>query len=136
MTRVLMIDGNRKLTESVGRQCLEQNISIRMADTFCEGVCQLLEIPVSLILVHSDLAHLPGAELGRLFETVAPGVPVIVRVEAGQGMDEQVRFELHGFRVVREPFDVADLLVKGERPPHRVAPSPAVAAVAVEAACS
>jgi hypothetical protein len=86
MTRVLMIDGNRKLTESVGRQCLEQNIAIRMADTFCEGVRQLLEIPVSLILVHSDLARLPGAELGRLFETVAPGVPVVVRVEAGQGI--------------------------------------------------
>ncbi len=136
MTRVLMIDGNRKLTESVGRQCLEQNISIRMVDTFCEGVRQLLEIPVSLILVHSDLAHLPGAELGRLFEAVAPGVPVVVRVEAGQGMDEQVRFELHGFRVVREPFDVLDLLVKGERPARVVSPSPAMAAAAIEAACS
>lgn len=136
MTRVLMIDGDRKLTESVGRQCLEQNIAIRMADTFCEGVRQLLEIPVSLILVHSDLAHLPGAELGRLFETVAPGVPVVVRVEAGQGMDEQVRFELQGFRVVREPFDVLDLLVKGERPARVVMPSPAMAAAAIEAACS
>ena len=82
MTRVLMIDGNRKLTESVGRQCLEQNIAVRMADTFCEGVRQLLEIPVSLILVHSDLAQLPGAEMGRLFDTVAHGVPVVVRVEA------------------------------------------------------
>ena len=136
MTRVLMIDGNRKLTESVGRQCLAQNIPIRMADIFCEGVRQLLEIPVSLILVHSDLAQLPGAEMGRLFDTVAPGVPVVVRVEAGQGMDEQVRFELHGFRVVREPFDVLDLLVKGERPARVVLPSPAMAAAAIEAACS
>jgi hypothetical protein len=50
-------------------------------------------------------------------------------------MDEQVGFELHGFRVVREPFDVADLVVKGERPARRVAPSPNVAAAAVEAAC-
>src|SRR5260370_42712225 len=99
MTRVLMIDGNRKLTESVGRQCLEQNIAIRMAHTFCEGVRQLLEIPVSLILVHSDLVHLAGAELGRLFETVAPGVPVAWRVEAGQGMVYAGRFELDGLRV-------------------------------------
>ena len=27
-------------------------------------------------------------------------------------MDEQVRYELHGFRVVREPFDVLELLAK------------------------
>lgn len=136
MTRVLMIDGNRKLTESVGRQCLEQSIAIRMADTLCEGVRLLLEIPVSLVLLHSDLAHLSGAELARLFETIAPGVPVVVRVEIGQGMDEQVRFELHGFRVVREPFDVLDLLVKAEGSARVVSPGPAVAAAAVQAACS
>jgi len=51
-------------------------------------------------------------------------------------MDEQVRFELHGFRVVREPFDVLDLLVKGERPARVVSPSPAMAAAAIEAVCS
>ena len=136
MTRVLMIDGNRKMTETVGRQFLEQGIAIRMADTFCEGVRQLLEIPVSLVLVHAGLAHLQGAELARLFDAVAPGVPVVVRVETGQGMDEQVKFELHGFRVVREPFDVLDLLVKAEGPERAVRADPSVAAAAVEAACS
>jgi hypothetical protein len=79
--------------------------------------------------------HRSGAELARLFDTVAPGVPVVIRVDAGQTMDEQVRFELHGFRVVREPFDVLDLVVKGERPARRVAPNPSVAAAAVEATC-
>ena len=136
MTRVLMIDGNRALTESVGLQCLEHGIAIRMADALCDGLRHMLETPVSLVIVSSRLIHLSGAELAKLFDTIAPGVPVVVRLDAGHSMDEEVRFELHGFRVVREPFDVADLVVKGERPPHRVAPSPAVAAVAVEAACS
>jgi len=135
MTRVLMIDENRKLTESVGMQCFDHGIAVRMADTFCEGVRHLLETPVSLIILSSGLVHLPGAELARLFDTVAPGVPVMVRVEAGQGMDEQVRFELHGFRVVREPFDVLDLVAKAERPARAAAPRPAAAATAVEAAC-
>jgi DNA-binding response OmpR family regulator len=106
-----------------------------MADTFCEGVRHLLETPVSLIILSSGLVHLPGVELARLFDTVAPGVPVVVRVEAGQGMDEQVGFELHGFRVVREPFDVFDLVAKAERPARAAAPRPAAAAAAVEAAC-
>ena len=135
MTRVLMIDQSRTLTETVAMQCFEHGIAIRMADTFCEGVRHLLETPVSLVIVSSGLVHLPGAELARLFETVAPGVPVVVRVEAPQGVDEQVRFELHGFRVVREPFDVLDLLVKAEPPARTAVPPPSDAAAAVEAAC-
>lgn len=135
MTRVLMIDGNRTLTESVGMQCVDHGIAVRMADTFCEGVRQLLETPVSLIILSSGLVHLPGADLARLFDTVAPGVPVVVRVEAGRDMDEQVGFELHGFRVVREPFDVFDLVEKAERGARAAAPRPATAAAAVEAAC-
>ncbi|HEV2053628.1 MAG TPA: hypothetical protein VGV06_00480 [Methylomirabilota bacterium] len=135
MTRVLMIDENRTLTEWVGMRCFEQGIAVRMADTFCEGVRHLLETPVSLIILSSALVHLPGAELARLFDTVAPSVPVVVRVEAGQGIDEQVRFELHGFRAVREPFDVLDLVAKAERPARVVAPRPAAAAAAVEAVC-
>jgi DNA-binding response OmpR family regulator len=136
MTRLLMIDGNRTLTEAVGRQCLEKGIAIRMADTFCEGVPQLLEVPVAMVLLSADLVRLPGAELARLFDTVAPGVPVVVRLESGQRMDVQVKFELHGFRVVREPIDVVDLLAKAERPSRAARPSPSDAAAAVEAACS
>lgn len=140
MTRVLMIDGNRALTESVGRQCLEHGMAVRMTDTFCDGLRQMLETPVSLVIVSSSLVHLSSGELAKLFDTIAPGVPVVVRLDAdhtdaGHTIDEQVRFELHGFRVVREPFDVADLVVKGERPARRVTPSPVVAAAAVEAAC-
>ena len=90
---------------------------------------------MSLIILSSGLVHLPGAELARLFDTVAPGVPVVVRVEAGQGMDEQVRFELHGFRVVREPFDVLDLVAKAERPARVPLARPIDAAAALEAVC-
>jgi DNA-binding response OmpR family regulator len=135
MTRVLVIDGNKKLTDSVGMQCLEHGIALRMADTFCDGIRHLLETPVSLVLLDSGLAHLPGADLARLFDTVAPGVPVVVRVESGRGTDEQVRFELHGFRVVREPVDVLELVVKAERPARVVAPRPVDAAAALDAGC-
>jgi len=135
MTRVLVIDENQSLSESVGIRCLEQGIAVRMADTFCEGVRHLVETPVSLIILSSGLVHLPVAEIARLFDTVAPGVPVVVRLEAGYGIDEQVPFELQGFRVVREPFDVLDLVAKSERPARGAASRPGLASAAVEAAC-
>lgn len=135
MTRVLMIEENHALTESVGLQCLEQGIATRMAAAFCDGVRQLLETPVSLIIVSSSLVPVSPRELAKHLDTLAPGVPVVVHVDAAQTVDEQVRFELEGFRVVREPFDVHELLVKGETPARRGAPSPAAAAAALEVLC-
>jgi DNA-binding response OmpR family regulator len=135
MTRVLMIDGNRALTDSVGLKCVEQGMAVRMTGAFCDGLRLLLETPVSLVIVSSDLLAMPAGELARLFEAAAPDVPVVIRLTPGRTMDEQVTFELHGFRVVREPFDVQDLVVKGERPARRAASIETAALVAVEAAC-
>ena len=135
MTRVLMIDENRRLSESIGLRCVAHGIAVRMDETFCGGVRHLLETPVSLIILSSTLVRLPEAELARLFDTVAPGVPVVVRVEAGRGLDEQVRFELHGFRVVTEPFDVLELVAKTERSARESVPTSVSAAAALEAVC-
>ena len=135
MTRVLMIDGNGALTDAVGLKCVEQGIAVRITGAFCAGLRLLLETPVSLIIVSSDLVTMPAGKLAELFDVVAPDVPVVIRLTPGRTMDEQVTFELHGFRVVREPFDVQDLVVKGERAARRAASSDAAARVAVEAAC-
>jgi len=108
---------------------------VRMTGAFCDGLRLLLETPVSLVIVSSDLLTMPAGELARLFEAAAPDVPVVIRLTPGRTMDEQVTFELHGFRVVREPFDVQDLVVKGERPARRAASIETAALVAVEAAC-
>ena len=75
MTRVLMIDGNRALTESVGLQCLEHGMAVRMTDTFLDGLRQMLETPVSLVIVSSSLVHLSSGELAKLFDTIAQGFP-------------------------------------------------------------
>jgi len=135
MTRVLMIDGNRSLAESVGLKCVEQGMAVRMTGAVCDGLRLLLETPVSLIIVSSDLVTTPAGELANLFDAVAPDVPVVIRLTPDRTMDEQVTFELHGFRVVRVPFDVQDLVVKGEQPARRSAPTETAARVAVEAAC-
>jgi hypothetical protein len=55
-------------------------------------------------------------------------------VESGQTWTCR-KFGLHGFRVVREPFDIGDLLAKSSLSARVVRPSPSAAAAAVEAAC-
>lgn len=112
MNRILLIDRDRTLGASLTMTCLERGVAIRMAETFCEGVRYLMEAPVSAVLVDAGTLRLAGADRGRLFETVAPGVPVVVTVPAGTRVEEYVPFELQGFRVLAKPFAPEDVLDK------------------------
>jgi hypothetical protein len=47
---------------------------------------------------------------------VAPGVPVILTVDAETKVEDLVNLELQGFRVVIRPFALGDLLAKIELP--------------------
>lgn len=114
MIRVLMIDGDRALTQTVAMACVENGVAVRMAETLCEGVRYMLESPVSVVLVDAGVLRLSGSDQARLFDTVAPGVPVVVLVKPGARVEDQVRFEMQGFQVAAKPFDVKDVLEKVE----------------------
>jgi DNA-binding response OmpR family regulator len=112
MNRILLIDQDRTLGASMAMTCLERGVAIRMAETFCEGVRYMMEAPVSAVVVDAGALRLAGADRGRLFETLAPGVPVVVTVPAGARVEEHVQFELQGFRVLAKPFAPEDVLDK------------------------
>jgi DNA-binding response OmpR family regulator len=135
MMRILMVDTNQALAEAVGSQCLKHGIATRFADNLCESLQHLLDTPVSLVLLEAAEVQLSAEDLARLFAAVIPCVPVVIRLDAEGQMDDQVRYELCGFRVVREPFDVRELLAKAEPSGRAVTPRPALAAAAVKAAC-
>ena len=134
MTRVLMIDRDRDLVHSVAMSCLDLGIAIRMAETLCEGVRYMLEGPVSVVVVDRRLMRLSTSDQIRLFDAVAPGVPVVVLVASTTDVEELMRLELEGFRVVPEPFELRGILAKIE-PAGRSVPARPGAARQVEAAC-
>ena len=114
MTRVLMIDRDRDLVHSLAMACLEQGVAIRMAETLCEGVRYMLDGPVSVVVVDYRMMRLSASDHIRLFDAVAPGVPVVVLVGPAADVEEVVRLELLGFQVVPTPFDLRDILAKIE----------------------
>ncbi|HSB40869.1 MAG TPA: hypothetical protein VLK28_03480 [Methylomirabilota bacterium] len=116
MIRLLTIDGDRKRAQALAMECLEHGVAVRMAETVCEGVRYLLDAPVSVVLADAGLLRLAKGDQARLFEAVAPGVPVILTVDAGARVEDLVDLELHGFRVVSRPFALRDLLAKVELP--------------------
>jgi DNA-binding response OmpR family regulator len=134
MIRVLTIDGNRSRAQALALECLEQGVALRTAETVCEGVRCLLDTPVSLVLAEAGLMRLAAPDQVRLFDAVAPGVPVIVTVDAGSRVEDLVDLELRGFRVVSRPFTLRDLLAKIELP-AKTAPSRRGARARVETLC-
>ncbi len=112
MDRVLVIDEDRAATERLGLACLAAGVGVLLAETVCEGVRVLLSTPVSLIAVDGALLRLTPREHARLFERVAPGVPVVVVVRPDVELDTRVAFELAGFRVLTRPVDARDLVAK------------------------
>ncbi len=134
MIRVLTIDGDRRRAQTLALECLEQGVAVRGAETLCEGVRYLLEAPVSLVLAEASMLRMVSADQARLFDTVAPGVPVVLTVDAGGRVEELVDLELKGFRVVSRPFVLGDLIAKIELP-AKTAPSRRGPRARVEAVC-
>lgn len=112
MNRVLVIDQDRATREQLGLACLGHNVGVALAENLCEGVRVLLSLPVSLIVVDLGALRLTLREHATLFERVAPGVPVLVTVQAELALESRVALELAGFRVLTRPVTVEDLLEK------------------------
>ena len=112
MNRVLLIDADRGASESFVVACLGQDVAVRTADTLCEGVRYLLEAPVAAIVVDAGLVRLSASDQARVFDLAAPGAPVVVVVKPNAPLEEHVRFEVAGFRVVPRPVDPLELLAK------------------------
>jgi len=114
MNRLLLIDADRAASEAFVLGCLGRDVAVRTAETLCEGVRYALEAPVSAILVDARLIRLSPAAQADVLEMVAPGVPVVVVLKPNSPIEEHVRFELAGFRVLSRPVDPGDLLAKLE----------------------
>ncbi len=134
MIRVLTIDGDRRRAQALALECLEQGVAVRVGETLCEGVRYLLEAPVSLVLAEASMLRMASADQARLFDAVAPGVPVVLTVDAGGRVEDLVDLELKGFHVVSRPFVLGDLIAKIELP-AKTAPSRRGARARVEAVC-
>jgi DNA-binding response OmpR family regulator len=133
MNRVLLIDRDPELTRALGMACLEGGIAVRMAENLCDGVRYMLHVPVSVVLIEAALLRLAGRDQARLFDIVAPGVPVVVILPQGVSTEERVRLELEGFAVVTRPFEIAEVLAKVELRSRPATARPAAARV--EATC-
>ncbi|MCI0548679.1 MAG: hypothetical protein L0027_15515 [Candidatus Rokubacteria bacterium] len=135
MNRVLLIEQDRDLVNAMSLRCVEHGIALRIAETVCEGVRYLLHAPAAVVMIDAELLRLSGLRQAALFETVAPGVPVVVLAGPSVSVEERVRYEVQGFPVFAKPIDVIEVLGKIEVA-TTLRPARPGAAAAIEAACA
>jgi len=75
MTRILMMDTDTALAETVGSQCLKHGIAVRFADNLCEGLHHLLDTPVSLVLLEAARVRLSSVICSSSSRRSFPAVP-------------------------------------------------------------
>lgn len=114
MRRILLIDQDRPLAQTVGLACLERGMAVGIAENLCEGIRSLLAAPVSAVLVDSALLRLAPADQARLFDAVAPSVPVAVLVSDTVSPPERVQYQVLGVHVLSKSLSVEDLVEKVE----------------------
>jgi len=68
-------------------------------------------------------------------QLIGHGTLRLVPVEADGAMDQEMRYEVQGSRMVRGPVDILELLAKTDCLGREVIAAPAVAAAAVQAVC-
>src|SRR5260370_33767768 len=105
MIRVLTIDGNRSRAQKLAMECLEHGVAVRMAESLCEGVRYLLDSPVSLVLAEAGMVRMAGPDQARLFDAVAPGVPVVAAGGAGTRGGDRRGLALKGLHGVGRPCE-------------------------------
>lgn len=115
MSPVLLINGERKLRRLVARACADRGVPLSTAETVSEGVRFLAGNPASVVLVDGGCLRAAWPEQLRLFDHVAPGVPVVVLVTESTPLAEQVKVEALGYSVMTKPIDAENLLAKIER---------------------
>jgi hypothetical protein len=109
MTRVLLIDQGRVMTQQFLVQCLERGLAVVTAESVCEGVRVLAATPVSTIVVDHGRLRLGVPDQAALFDRVAPGVPVLVTAGPEVPLETRVTLELGGFHLLPSLWEPADL---------------------------
>lgn len=116
MVRIVVIDTDREQGQALALAGARDGVAVRLAETVSEGVRYLLDEPVSAVLVDAGLIRLAAAEQARLFQSVTPGLAMVVLAAPDMRDEDRVRFQVEGFHVVGKPLDVREMLAKIE--PH------------------
>ncbi len=118
MARVLLMDDDAILRDTVARGLDRGGHSVHQAENGRDGLAVLEDHAVDVVLTDINMPDMDGIEVIMALGQARPGLPVIA-ISGGGLMSRELLLESAGalgaIEVLAKPFEVADLLAAVER---------------------
>jgi two-component system, OmpR family, response regulator PhoP len=110
--RLLLIEDDDTLRESLGRQLVEQGFALEQAADGREGLYFALEYPVDLAIVDLGLPEIPGLDLIRELRDKGKTYPVLVLTARDRWQDKVDGLSAGADDYVVKPFHFEEILAR------------------------
>ncbi len=110
--RLLLIEDDDTLRESLGRQLVEQGFALEQAQGGREGLYYALEYPVDLAIVDLGLPEISGLELIRELREKGKTYPVLILTARDRWQDKVDGLSAGADDYVVKPFHFEELLAR------------------------
>ncbi len=115
MTRILMIEDDRRLAEMVQDYLRQSGLAVAHAPDAASGIAELRRAPADVILLDLMLPDGDGLDVFRRIRALpdpAGRTPVIMLTAKGDPMDRVVGLEIGAEDYVSKPFEPRELLAR------------------------
>lgn len=110
--RLLLIEDDDTLRESLGRQLVEQGFALEQAADGREGLYYALEYPIDLAIIDLGLPEIPGLDLIRELREKGKTYPVLVLTARDRWQDKVDGLSAGADDYVVKPFHFEEVLAR------------------------
>jgi two-component system response regulator PhoP len=110
--RVLLIEDDQRLVDSLGSQLREAGYAVDVSTDGIEGLYVGEEFPIDLAIIDLGLPELPGLEVIRKLRERGRDFPILVLTARSDWQDKVAGLEAGADDYVTKPFQVEELMAR------------------------
>src|ERR1035441_9021601 len=110
--KILVIEDDRAVQKALRRLFEAEGFTVEVAGNGSEGLGMFRAAPPSVLLLDLSLPGVPGQDICREINQVAPSLPIIILSARTEVMDKVLLLELGAHDYVTKPFSPRELLAR------------------------
>ena len=110
--KILVIEDDRAVQKALRRLFEAEGFAVEVAGNGSEGLGMFRAAPPSVLVLDLSLPGVPGQDICREINQVAPSLPIIILSARTEVMDKVLLLELGAHDYVTKPFSPRELLAR------------------------
>jgi DNA-binding response OmpR family regulator len=110
--KILVIEDDRAVQKALRRLFEGEGFAVEVAGNGAEGLEMFRAAPPSVLVLDLSLPGVPGQDICREINQVAPSLPIIILSARTEVMDKVLLLELGAHDYVTKPFSPRELLAR------------------------